>query len=294
VRKLKPDARGRSSASSARPASARPRSGARSRAPRAASSCASRSAACATRPRSAATGAPTSARCPAASSRGSTRPARRTRCSCSTRSTRSAPTSAATRPRRCSRCSTRSRTHLPRPLPRRPYDLSRVMFITTANLLDPIQPAFLDRMEVIRLSGYTLEEKLAIARRHLIPKQLEGERAHRRADRLLRRRRCGGSSTSYTREAGLRNLEREIAAICRKVAVRGGQRRAAARVAVGPRKVEELLGPQALRRGAAGPRPGRRGHRPRLDRGRRRPPVHRGGGGAGQGASCCSPASSAR
>ena len=53
-----------------------------------------------------------------------------------------------------------------------PYDLSRVLFITTANLLDPVQPAFVDRMEVIRLSGYTLEEKCQIARRHLIPRQL--------------------------------------------------------------------------------------------------------------------------
>src|SRR5206468_11749003 len=54
-----------------------------------------------------------------------------------------------------------------------PYDLSRVLFIATANILDPIQPAFLDRMEVIRLSGYTLEAKKVIARRHLIPKQFE-------------------------------------------------------------------------------------------------------------------------
>jgi ATP-dependent Lon protease len=99
------------------------------------------------------------------------------------------------------------------------YDLSQVMFITTANLLEPIQPAFLDRMEVIRLSGYTTEEKLHIARRHLIPKQL-GEHGLAKenvafTDAALRR-----IVRDYAREAGLRNLEREIAAVCRKTAVR--------------------------------------------------------------------------
>jgi ATP-dependent Lon protease len=98
------------------------------------------------------------------------------------------------------------------------YDLSRVLFIATANILDPIQPAFLDRMEVIRLSGYTLEEKVAIARRHLLPKQLEEngitEANVEFTDGGLRK-----IVEAYTREAGLRNLEREIGAICRKVAV---------------------------------------------------------------------------
>ncbi len=98
------------------------------------------------------------------------------------------------------------------------YDLSRVLFIATANILDPIQPAFLDRMEVIRLSGYTLEEKVAIARRHLLPKQLEEngitEENVEFTDGGIRK-----IVEAYTREAGLRNLEREIGAICRKVAV---------------------------------------------------------------------------
>jgi len=99
------------------------------------------------------------------------------------------------------------------------YDLSRVMFIATANLLDPIQPAFLDRMEVLRLTGYTESEKLVIAEHHLIPKQLEAngldpgyvEFTREGVQRVI---------ADYTKEAGLRNLERELAAICRKVAVR--------------------------------------------------------------------------
>ncbi len=99
-----------------------------------------------------------------------------------------------------------------------PYDLSRVLFITTANILDPIQPAFLDRMEVIRLSGYTLEEKLAIARRHLIPKQME-ENGINEANIEFTDGGVRKIIEAYTREAGLRNLEREIGSICRKVAV---------------------------------------------------------------------------
>jgi ATP-dependent Lon protease len=99
------------------------------------------------------------------------------------------------------------------------YDLSRVLFITTANVLDTIQPAFLDRMEVIRLSGYTREEKLSIARRHLIPKQRKEnglpDDGIEFQDEALE-----AIIQDYTREAGLRNLEREIGSCCRKVAVR--------------------------------------------------------------------------
>jgi len=99
-----------------------------------------------------------------------------------------------------------------------PYDLSRVLFVATANMLDPIQPAFLDRMEVISLSGYTQGEKLQIARQHLIPKQLEenGVTAH-----SLEFTTAGLEHIieGYTREAGLRNLEREIGSVARKVAV---------------------------------------------------------------------------
>lgn len=98
-----------------------------------------------------------------------------------------------------------------------PFDLSRVLFIATANFLDPIQPAFLDRMEVIRLSGYSEQEKLQIARRYLVPKQLK---AHGLSDSDIRFTHSGILTiiNRYTREAGLRNLERELASICRKVA----------------------------------------------------------------------------
>jgi len=123
-----------------------------------------------------------------------------------------------------------------------PFDLSKVMFITTANYLDPIPPALKDRMEVLELSGYIEEEKLEIARRHLIPKQikehgLSDEMIAFTDDAILRVIR------SYTREAGLRNLEREIGRICRKVAraVTEGQKE---KITVGPEKVREYLGPE--------------------------------------------------
>ena len=100
-----------------------------------------------------------------------------------------------------------------------PFDLSNVMFMTTANLLDTIQPALRDRMEVIRLAGYTEEEKLHIARRHLLPKQMEENGITAKhltiSDSALRH-----VIVLYTREAGLRQLEREIGRICRKVARR--------------------------------------------------------------------------
>ena len=122
-----------------------------------------------------------------------------------------------------------------------PYDLSDVLFLTTANLLDPIQPAFRDRMEVIRLSGYTEEEKLVISRRHIVPKQV-GENGLKPgqiefSDNALRAL-VGG----YTREAGLRNLERQVAQVCRKVArqVAEGRRR---RVRVIESSLEAYLGP---------------------------------------------------
>lgn len=98
-----------------------------------------------------------------------------------------------------------------------PYDLSQVMFITTANLLDPIQPAFRDRMETLHLPGYTEEEKLQIALRHLVPKQIKENALD---EKLISFTRGAVQKiiSLYTREAGVRNLEREIASICRKIA----------------------------------------------------------------------------
>jgi ATP-dependent Lon protease len=121
------------------------------------------------------------------------------------------------------------------------FDLSRVLFITTANLLDTVPPALRDRMEVIEIAGYTEEEKLHIATRHLVPKQaaehgLGAGREIRWTDAALRLLIRG-----YTREAGLRNLEREIAAITRKVARRRVEGRTEA-VEVTEALVGELLG----------------------------------------------------
>jgi ATP-dependent Lon protease len=122
------------------------------------------------------------------------------------------------------------------------YDLSRVMFIATANMLEPIQPAFLDRMEIIRLTGYTLEEKVRIARLHLIPKQTR-ENGLSEEQISFTEESIRAVISGYTKEAGLRNLERELASICRKVAVKVA-RGEVARPEVEPQQVEELLGPR--------------------------------------------------
>jgi len=122
-----------------------------------------------------------------------------------------------------------------------PFDLSRVLFITTANLLDTVPPALRDRMEIIELPGYTEEEKVRIAGTHLVPKQakdhglIEGEHI-RWTDAALAR-----LVRYYTREAGLRSLERQIAAICRKVAKRRVEGQTEP-VDVTPELVGELLG----------------------------------------------------
>ncbi len=123
-----------------------------------------------------------------------------------------------------------------------PFDLSKVLFITTANLLDPIPWALQDRMEVLEIPGYIVEEKLKIAKRHLTPKQID---AHGITDEHVEF--TDGAITAlvsdYTREAGVRNLEREIANICRKVAMRVAIGKTG-KVTVVAENLHEYLGPQ--------------------------------------------------
>jgi ATP-dependent Lon protease len=122
-----------------------------------------------------------------------------------------------------------------------PFDLSKVMFITTANILDPIPRVLRDRMEVIELPGYTDLEKLQIAKRHLILKELKnhglGPEHLTFQDKAIKK-----IATDYTREAGLRNLDREIATICRKVAkmVASGKKK---KIEITPKNLEKFLGP---------------------------------------------------
>ncbi|HYK42803.1 MAG TPA: endopeptidase La [Thermoanaerobaculia bacterium] len=126
------------------------------------------------------------------------------------------------------------------------YDLSKVMFIATANVADPIPPALKDRMEIIPLSGYTPNEKLAIARQFLVPKQIEAnglkvEQIEIADDTIL------AIITAHTREAGVRNLEREIGSVCRKVARRIVQKKAETPLRVTPENLREFLGKAKFR-----------------------------------------------
>jgi len=122
------------------------------------------------------------------------------------------------------------------------FDLSQVLFIATANQMDPVPAALRDRMEVIELPGYIEEEKVEIARRFLLPRQreqngiadIEFELPDDSLRMLIR---------SYTREAGVRNLEREIGAVCRKVARRVAEGGVEGPVKIGPGELAELLGP---------------------------------------------------
>jgi ATP-dependent Lon protease len=121
-----------------------------------------------------------------------------------------------------------------------PFDLSEVLFVCTANMLDTIPPALRDRMEIIRLAGYIEQEKLHIARRHLLPRQFENH-GMKPEDVAFGDEALTKLIREYTREAGLRNLEREIASIIRKVARRHAEG-ITDTVAVTPEKVEEFLG----------------------------------------------------
>jgi ATP-dependent Lon protease len=122
-----------------------------------------------------------------------------------------------------------------------PFDLSEVLFITTANTLDTIPPALGDRMEVIRLSGYTTDEKLHIAKRYLVPRQL--------AENGLKRGQVSFTDAAlrvvideYTREAGVRNLEREIGTVCRKIARQIAEGEVDGKASVTAKRARELLG----------------------------------------------------
>ncbi|MCX7642288.1 MAG: endopeptidase La [Armatimonadetes bacterium] len=122
-----------------------------------------------------------------------------------------------------------------------PFDLSQVLFICTANMTDTIPPALLDRMEVIRLPGYSHEEKLQIAKRYLIPRNLK-EHGLTEENLEFTDKALSVIVKQYTREAGVRNLYREIANICRKVARRVAEGKTE-KVVVTPENVPEFLGP---------------------------------------------------
>jgi ATP-dependent Lon protease len=124
------------------------------------------------------------------------------------------------------------------------FDLSNVIFMTTANVLDTIQPALRDRMELIRLAGYTEEEKREIAIRHLIPKQME-ENGITAKDLHVSKTALTTIIQQYTQEAGLRQLEREIGKICRKVARKIAEGHKGG-IRVSLKSVHEFLGPPKI------------------------------------------------
>ena len=130
-----------------------------------------------------------------------------------------------------------------------PYDLSKVLFVTTANWIDPVPPALRDRMEVIEFPGYIEEEKLAIARGFLIPRQIE-ENGLSQAHLTFSEQAIRSTIREYTYEAGVRNLEREIANICRKTARRVAEGKPIRRN-VTPAAVTRFLGPPKFDYGMA-------------------------------------------
>jgi ATP-dependent Lon protease len=124
-----------------------------------------------------------------------------------------------------------------------PFDLSKVMFIATANMLDPIPPALRDRLEIIELPGYTREDKRHIARSFLVPKQIE-EHGLTAENMEVTDSAIEEVVDSYTREAGVRNLEREVGSLCRGVAVKVAEGKATGKILVDDKMVPEFLGPQ--------------------------------------------------
>jgi ATP-dependent Lon protease len=122
-----------------------------------------------------------------------------------------------------------------------PFDLSEVLFIATANNLDTIPGPLQDRMEVIQLAGYTQDEKLHIAKRYLVPRQIEANGLQRGqiafADAALR-----AIIDEYTREAGVRQLEREIGAVCRKIAREVAEKKVKGKATISAKRARELLG----------------------------------------------------
>jgi ATP-dependent Lon protease len=122
-----------------------------------------------------------------------------------------------------------------------PFDLSRVMFVTTANTLDTVPAPLRDRMEVIQLAGYTEEEKLEIARRYLVPRQIE-RTGLKRSQIAFSDAGLKAIIAQYTREAGVRGLEREIGTVCRKVARAVAEGRHARKVTITAPRVRETLG----------------------------------------------------
>ncbi len=123
------------------------------------------------------------------------------------------------------------------------FDLSKVMFIATANILDPIPAALRDRLEILEIPGYTRNEKAMIARNFLIPKQIE-EHGMSDAQIAIDESAIGEIIDSYTREAGVRNLEREVGSLCRGVAVKVAEGEAPAKINITGATVPDYLGPQ--------------------------------------------------
>ena len=143
-----------------------------------------------------------------------------------------------------------------------PFDLSKVLFICTANQLETIPGPLLDRMDVIQLSGYTEDEKLEIAKRYLLPKQLEANGLEREAGRARRRRRCASSSASTRARPGVRNLERRIADLCRKAATQVAEGKAEADARSTSRARPRVARPAPLRRRGRASAPPTRASRP--------------------------------